>query len=164
MHLTINSHFLKNCVWFLCSISAYWISYAFWSPQCGSRTDFTLWCSGVHCRRRHDLHAILGMLRSRIPLHFSGYHHVNKANFMYSPSDDAKSSSARGRYGVHKKCEPPQGQICQVAASYNRLFGYLKPQSNVSMFLLIISYPSGTPVYPSFSIWLLYVTRVTWYE
>ena len=53
-----------------------------------------------------------------------------------TPSDDAKSSSARGRYGVHKKCEPPQGHICQVAASYNRLFGYLKPQSNVSIFLI----------------------------
>ena len=164
MHLTINSHFLKNCVWFLCSISAYWISYAFWSPQCGSRTDFTLWCPGVHCRRRHDLHAILGTLDL-------GYRCISldiimsiKLTLCISSSDDAKSSSARGRYGVHKKCQPPQGHICQVAASYNRLFRYLQPQSNVSVFLLTISYPSRTSIYPSFSVWLLYVTRVTWYE
>jgi hypothetical protein len=69
-------------------------------------------------------------------------------------SDDAESSSARGRYGVHKKCQPPQGHICQVAASYNRLFGYLKPQSNVSIlfFWLTISYPSGASFTPSLPI------------
>jgi hypothetical protein len=37
---------------------------------------------------------------------------------MYS-SDDAKSSSARRRYGVHKKCHPPEGHICEAAASYH---------------------------------------------
>jgi ubiquitin fusion degradation protein 1 len=75
------------------------------------------------------------------------YHHVNKANFMWS-SDDAKSSSARGRYGVHKKRQPPQGHICEVAASYNRLSRYFKPQGNVSIFSLTISYPSENILLP----------------
>jgi hypothetical protein len=61
-----------------------------------------------------------------------GYHYMNKANFIYS-SDDAKSSSARGRYGVHKKCQPAKGDICEAAASYHRLPRYFKPQSNVSI-------------------------------
>lgn len=90
------------------------------------------------------------------------YHHVNEANFMWS-SDDAKSSFARGRYGVHKKCQPPQGHICEVAASYNRLSRYFKPQSNVSNFSLNISYPSENILLPFPFPYDCILTRVTWY-
>lgn len=89
------------------------------------------------------------------------YHHVNKANFVWS-SDDAKSSSARGRYGVHKKCQPPQGHICEVAASYNRLSRYFKPQSNVSIFLYYFLSLVKTSFYPS-PYDCCTLTRVTWY-
>ena len=85
--------------------------------------------------------------------YFYGYHHVKKANSMYS-SDDAKSSSARGRYGVYKKCQSPKGHVCEVAASYNRLLRYLKPQSNVSIFWWTLSFPSETSFSPSLPVWL----------
>jgi hypothetical protein len=74
---------------------------------------------------------VMGHLRYRYTFLFV-YCYINKANSIYS-SDDAKSSSARGRYGVHKKCQPPKGDICEAAASYNRLLRYFKPQSNVSI-------------------------------
>jgi hypothetical protein len=139
---TISTKFSNIC-YFLCSVSAYWVPYAIWSTQHSSRTHFTLWCPRVHCRRRHDLHAILGRPRFKI---FSRLFLCDtiisiKLTPIY-PSDDAKSSFARRRYGVYKKCQPPKGHICEAAASYNWLLGHFKSQSNVSIVLIkLFSFP-----------------------
>lgn len=125
-------------IWTFCnSFLAHRVPYAIWAAQWCNPADFTLWCFGVCCRRRHDHHALLGMYK-RITQFTCIFCYMAKEICLYlfilcilTCLDDAKHAASRGWHCPCKKCDSSQGHICEIATSHNWFSGYFKPESHV---------------------------------
>lgn len=140
----IELHYWNVISWLIFgSITAYWLSNAVWASEQINWAGFSLWGSWVHCGRRDDIHAILGMKVFLLPLLigiisiyclsvFWIFDIWSINSYFFLNVDDGESALTRRRLCNPKKCDPSKGKICQIATSYKGLLGYFQSKSNVS--------------------------------